>query len=57
MYLAQWIGSPVWDLNPALDVESGLELGRLRYTVLAIRSETDVRNWLHAALDAGIDPL
>ena len=56
-YLQQWVGSPVWDMNPAQTPEASLVLARLRYTVLAIHSVTDIRNWIHAALDAGIDPL
>ena len=57
VYVRQWIVSPVWDANPSLDGCSRAELERLRKAVDDIRTVADIHDWLHQALDIGIDPL
>ena len=56
-YLRQWVESPAWDANPADDAESRAELALLRGSIDGIRDGRGISRWLHAALDAGIDPL
>src|SRR5262245_19430402 len=56
-YLRQWIGSPVWSHNPHMDAESGRKLFELRARVGTLRTRQDIGQWLHDALDIGIDPL
>lgn len=48
LYLRQWIDSPVW---------AGEPVERLRRSAGFIATTADVRRWLDAALDEGIDPL
>jgi hypothetical protein len=57
MYFSQWIKSPVWDQNPEHDVESLVELARLRALIRTARTVADLLAWQEQALDAGIDPL
>jgi hypothetical protein len=56
-YIRQWIGSPAWDMNPAHDNRSRLELAVLRRAVEGIESRRDISRWLRLALDQNIDPL
>jgi len=56
-YFEQWINSTVWDQNPNHDAESRAELARLRKTAAAIATARDIRDWVHEALDIGVDPL
>jgi hypothetical protein len=64
-YLEQWIDSPVWDQSclefptQYLLVKAGQrrELRRLRRWVRTLRSSADIREWLIAAAEMGIEPL
>lgn len=56
-YLVQWVGSPVWDLNPAHDDATRKELEALRDSAKRIHSIQQLDRWLRDALDVGIDPL
>lgn len=56
-YMSQWIQSPVWDLNPHAGDASRAALAGLRAGVGAITSGADIRAWLRAAEDQGLDPL
>lgn len=53
-YLRQWIDSPAWDMNPMHDPAP---LAALRASAAKIQSVGDIRRWIKAALDQGIDPL
>lgn len=48
-YLRQWIISPVWAPEPAIE--------RLREQVGRIESTAHIHQWLEEALHVGIDPL
>ncbi|HEX4138339.1 MAG TPA: hypothetical protein VHY84_27260 [Bryobacteraceae bacterium] len=56
-YLSHWVQSPAWDLNPEHTDRSRAALADLRAGVGAIASAADIRAWLRAALEEGIDPL
>jgi hypothetical protein len=56
-YLRQWIDSPAWDLNPAADNESRLELATLRTTARQIKSRQEINEWIAIATKLGMDPL
>jgi hypothetical protein len=56
-YLQQSIDSPAWDLNPHQDRESAAGLQRLRESAARIQGREDIHQWIHEALDIGIDPL
>jgi hypothetical protein len=57
LYLKQWVDSPAWDMNPALDDEGRQTLATLRRRADRIESANDVRAWLLVAQDIGMDPL
>jgi len=57
MYFQQWVDSPVWDANPALDDESRADLERLRERCHGITNLADMKNWLREAVAMGMDPL
>jgi len=56
-YFIQWVESPAWDMNPSHDDASRAGLAAIRASARQIRTVKDIRKWIHAALDMGIDPL
>lgn|SRR5215467_2269136 len=56
-YLRQWIDSPAWDMNPALDNEGRAELAVMRDRVRRIASESDISRSVSMMTTAGMDPL
>lgn len=56
-YARQWIQSPVWDANPALDDAGRNELKWLRYNVGLFSKREDIEAWMRRAAAFGADPL
>ena len=56
-YLAQWVNSPVWDMNPHQGAHGRRELADLRLDVEMLATVDALRAWLRRAFLAGIDPL
>lgn len=56
-YLSQWIQSPAWDMNPHATDRDRAELANLRAGVGAIQTPRDIRAWIVAATEEGLDPL
>jgi len=57
LYLQQWIGSPVWDTNPALDDAGRETLARLRETAGRVTDRKSIHAWIEAAIDFEVDPI
>jgi hypothetical protein len=51
-YLTHWVCAPCWD-SEAFEVE----LKNLRATVRGLTTPTAIHDWIHQALDIGMDPL
>jgi hypothetical protein len=51
-YLQHWINAPCWDA-PAFEAE----LKDLRETVRTLRTAESIHDWIHKALEIGMDPL
>ncbi len=51
-YIAHWINAPWWD-SPVFEAE----LRRLRDGARELDSATKIAEWIHQAMDIGIDPL
>ncbi len=51
-YLSHWINAPCW-------MASGFEceMSNLRSSVRELETATEIDDWLHQALDIGMDPL
>ena len=56
-YLCQWIESPVWELNPSLDVRGRASLAFLRLRARRILTVQDIHRWIADATAQGHDPL
>jgi hypothetical protein len=56
-YLAQWIGSPVWDKNPYAGFEGRQTLERLRASVGQLKGRTDFDWFIEELVELGMDPL
>lgn len=63
-YLVQWVDSPVWDLRPeqhtvasVVENDYRTELKRLRRSVRKLQTAAEIREWLIAAGELGIEPL
>jgi len=56
-YLLQWINSPAWDANPAMDPAGRLNLAGLRSAARFLRDRADIDIWLKWAAETGMDPL
>jgi hypothetical protein len=56
-YFAQWIQSPVWDMNTHATKQSRVELRWLRESVSKIHSDDDIHRWLEGAAHLGLDPI
>lgn len=50
-YLCHWVFAPCWD-NPGNGA-----LKALRKSVAGLKSAAEVDEWIHTALDIGLDPL
>jgi hypothetical protein len=57
LYILQWIGSPVWEMNPDQTEEGRAELERLRELARVLTNRGAIDAWIALALDVGIDPL
>jgi hypothetical protein len=57
LYLKQWIDSPAWDANPAMDDDSRIDLASLRVAAASLRDRTGIDEWIKHADEIGIDPL
>ncbi len=51
-YLEHWVSAPCWD-NEAFETE----LSKLRADVRTLRTSEQIHDWIHEALDIGMDPL
>lgn len=56
-YLQQWIGSPVWLMNPGITDAGRKAIEVLRSNAARIANRRDIDRWLRDAIDEGIDPL
>lgn len=61
-YLRHWVNAPVWERLPlpgpeALDKAHKKHLIRLRDAAACLTDADSIAEWLHVALDFGIDPL
>lgn len=57
VYIEQWIGSGVWDTNPAQTEESRAELAVLRELARVLTNREAIDAWISMAVDFGMDPL
>ena len=57
LYIQQWIGSPVWFMNPSLTDEGRRDLDRLRELARVLNNRGAIDAWLTLAVDFGVDPL
>jgi hypothetical protein len=56
-YLRQWIGSPVWLMNPGLTDEIRQQILDLRTRATNILTWKHIKEWIDKAIDLGMDPL
>jgi hypothetical protein len=56
-YFAQWIQSPVWDMNTHATKQSRVKLRLLRESVSEIHSDDDIHRWIEGAEQLGLDPI
>jgi len=56
-YFRQWIGSPVWDLNPNADGAARGTLMMLRQSVDGLTTAERIHLWLRMADAEGVNPL
>lgn len=57
LYFQQWIGSSVWDRNPARTSGGRDKLERLRELARVLNNRGAIDAWLTLAVDFGVDPL
>jgi hypothetical protein len=55
-YLVQWIASPLWTMNPAIDEKGRKAIEDLRSRAGSIFSEQAILKWVFDAVAQGIDP-
>ena len=56
-YLNYWIDAPVWKRNPQFNAADRLELQTLIDRSKELKTAEDVNNWMHDAVEFGIDLL
>jgi hypothetical protein len=56
-YFRQWIGAPVWDLNPHGDERDREALAELRRRVDELTDRAAIDRWLDDVDRFGLDPL
>lgn len=56
-YLRQWIGSPVWLMNPDITDEGRKSILDLRINSRLITTRKQIDEWIAKAADMRIDPL
>lgn len=57
LYLKQWTGSPVWEMNPHMTDAGREQLRDLRSSVSRVRTIEDVLRCIRSLTAAGMDPL